>query len=137
MALTESQASAGSAVIGVAITTIGWALGGIAILALVLASVVVMVLKQPRTSREWAVALISTLVSSFGLGALAALYFGLHRHFSASDPFEVYIGLVAVGGMVFIGGLPGWVMVRIVFNTLERFQDKSLPEVVKAVKEAM
>lgn len=50
----------------------GAALGGAVVGGLTLSTLVVMLLKQPRTSREWAVALISTLVCSLGLGACPA-----------------------------------------------------------------
>lgn len=99
-----------------------------------LAAVVVMLVKQPRTPREWAIALISTLVCSLGLGAALVLYFGLHRPLASHNDVEVIAGLLQIIGVVFAAGLPGWVLVRIAFNTMNKFQDASADDVVEEVK---
>ena len=44
-----------------------------------LAAVVVMLMTPPRNKREWAVGLISTVVSSIGGGAMTVEHFGLHH----------------------------------------------------------
>lgn len=66
---------------GAAASIAGWKLLGGAAGALgvgaALATVVAMCLSLPRTLREWAVALISTVVSSLGGGALVIVKFGL------------------------------------------------------------
>ncbi|MFM9936982.1 MAG: hypothetical protein ACKVOL_12395 [Novosphingobium sp.] len=56
-----------------------------------LAAVVVMLMTPPRCKREWAVGLISTVVSSIGGGAAVIEHFGL-RHWANSP-----IGLCAAG----------------------------------------
>lgn len=43
--------------------------------------------------------------------------------------------LVALGGLIFGCGLPGWAIVRWVFNFIERNRDAGIDEVAKEVKE--
>lgn len=133
MSIDAAASAAGAAAKGVG----GAALGGAVVGGLTLSAVVVMVLKQPRTSREWIVALISTLVCSLGLGAFVVLYLGLHKALAAGDQAEVVFGLLQVGGAIFASGLPGWVLVRIAFNTMAKFQDKSADDVYRAGKELL
>ena len=71
-----------------------------------LAAVVVMLMTPPRSPREWAVGLISTVVSSIGGGAATIEHFGLHQWVNTP------IGLCAMGGLIFACGLPGWAIVR-------------------------
>lgn len=71
-----------------------------------LAAVVVMLMTPPRSPREWAVGLISTVVASIGGGAAVIEHFGLQPWVNSS------IGLCAMGGLVFACGLPGWAVVR-------------------------
>ena len=96
-----------------------------------LAAVVVMLMTPPRNKREWAVGLISTVVSSIGGGAITVEYFGLH-HWAFST-----VGLCALGGLIFACGLPGWAMVRWTFAFIEKRRDDSIDKVAKDVKELM
>lgn len=105
--------------------------------AVALASVIVMVIKRPRTVGEWTVALISTVMSSLGGGAAAVLYLGLHTRLQSPDAVEVYISLVAVGSLIFAAGLPGWVLVRVAFNTMAKFQDRSADDIYHDAKELL
>ena len=93
-----------------------------------LAAVVVMIMTPPRDKREWTVGLISTVVSSIGGGAVTVEHFQLH-HWAFST-----MGLCALGGLIFACGLPGWAMVRWVFNFIGKRRDASLDEVAKDVK---
>lgn len=93
-----------------------------------LGTVVVMLMTKPRTEREWAVALISSAVSSIGGGAATIMHFSLQHWFGS------FVGLMAIGGLFFACALPGWVLVRIAFNTMNRWQDKTAPEVAAEVK---
>lgn len=102
--------------------------------AVTLSAVIVMLVKQPRTAREWALALISTVVCSLGLGAWVVLYFGLHHALGSANHTEALFGLFQVGGVMFACGLPGWVLVRIAFNTMAKFQDKSLDDAYDDVR---
>ena len=110
------------------------ALGGTALAAAsgaTLAAVVVMLMTPPRDKREWAVGLISTVVSSIGGGAFTVEYFQLH-HWAFST-----VGLYAMGGLMFACGLPGWALVRWVFNFIEKNRDAGIDEIAKDVKEIL
>ena len=110
------------------------AIGGIAGASAIgagLAAVVAMCMMTPRSPKEWAVGLISTVVSSVGGGAAVIQYFGLQRW--AFEP----TGLVAMLGLVFACGLPGWAIVRWLFNYINKRQGADLAEVVQEVKGAL
>lgn len=104
---------------------------GVAAGASGLAALVVMIMMRPRSTAEWAVALISTLVSSIGGGAAVVQHFRLHAW--TND----YIGLVALFGLVFACGLPGWALVRWLFNFIEHRRDKDLADIVEDVRDAV
>lgn len=93
-----------------------------------LATVVVMCLTTPRSPREWAVGLISTLVGSICGGASLIMHLQLQSW--AYSP----IGLVALIGLTFACGLPGWALVRLSFNFIEKRRNADLADVVKEVK---
>ncbi len=93
-----------------------------------LAAVVVMLMTPPRDKREWTVGLISTVVSSICGGAITIEYFQLH-HWAFST-----VGLCAMGGLIFACGLPGWAVVRWLFNFISARRDESIDEVAKEVK---
>ncbi len=96
-----------------------------------LAAVVVMLMTPPRSSREWAVGLISTVVSSIGGGAAAIEHFGV-QHWVNSP-----IGLCAMGGLIFACGLPGWAAVRWVFNFIDKNSDAPIDAVARSVKDVL
>ena len=96
-----------------------------------LAAVVVMLMTPPRNKREWAVGLISTVVSSIGGGAMTVEHFGLH-HWAFST-----MGLCALGGLIFACGLPGWALVRWTFAFIDNRRDDSIDQVAKDVKEML
>ncbi len=93
-----------------------------------LAALVVMLMMWPRSRREGAVAFITTVVSSIGGGAAVVQHYGLQAW-----TYD-YIGLVALGGLIFACGLPGWAVVRWLFNFIERRRDKDIAEVVGEVR---
>ncbi|MGF6694769.1 hypothetical protein M2318_004858 [Metapseudomonas resinovorans] len=101
------------------------------VLGVPLAVAVVMIMTRPRTTPEWAVALISTVVVSIGGGAAVIQYFGLHEW--AVD----FYGLLALASLHFTCGLPAWVVVRAWFVYAERRRDASLPELVKEIRESV
>ena len=96
-----------------------------------LAAVVTMLMTPPRTKREWAVGLISTVVSSIGGGAFTVEYFQFH-HWALSTT-----GLCAMGGLMFACGLPGWALVRWIFNFIEKNRDASIDDIAKNAKELL
>ncbi|KJK22139.1 hypothetical protein UB46_23835 [Burkholderiaceae bacterium 16] len=104
---------------------------GVAAGASGLAAIVVMIMMKPRSTAEWAVALISTVVGSVAGGAAVVQYFGLQAW------THEYIGLVALFGLVFSCGLPAWAVVRWMFNFIERRRDKDLAEVADELRDAV
>ena len=117
---------------GAAAGAFGWkllgGLVGIAAIGAGLASVVVMCAMTPRSPREWAVGLISTVVFSIGGGAAVIQHYGLDAW--AHTP----IGLVAMLGLVFACGLPGLAIVRWLFNYIEAKRTATLADVVRDVR---
>ena len=124
---------ASSSVVGVAGAAAAYkAIGGPAIASAfgtTLAAVVVMLMTPPRNKREWTVGLISTVVSSIGGGAAAIQYFGVR------DWVNSQVGLIAMGGVIFACGLPGWAIVRWLFNFIDEHRDDSIDQVAKDVKD--
>lgn len=96
-----------------------------------LAAVVVMLWVQPKSPREWAMALISTVVSSVCGGAAVVQHYGL------TSWGDSYNGLVALAGIIFACGLPGWVIVRAVFAWLEKRKGKDIAELLNDAKGSM
>ncbi|WP_300340625.1 hypothetical protein [Accumulibacter sp.] len=107
------------------------AAGGAAAGGALLSAIVVMLMTPPRSMREWAVGLISTVVTGIGGGAMAVEYFRLQEWVDSAN------GLVALGGLIFGCGLPGWAIVRWVFNFIEKNRDAGIDEVAKEVKDVL
>lgn len=97
-----------------------------------LAAIVVMLWIQPKSKREWAMALICTVVSSVGGGAMAVEYLQL-QHLAVGG----LVGLMALGGLIFACGLPGWVIVRAGFAWADKRKAMDLGELVRDAKEIM
>ncbi|NML62285.1 hypothetical protein HHL21_14605 [Massilia sp. RP-1-19] len=120
---------------GAAAGAAGWSvIGGLAGAGAIgagLAAVVVMCAITPRSAKEWAVGVISTVVASIGGGAAVIQHYGLEHW--AFTPF----GLVAMLGLVFACGLPGWAIVRWLFNYIERRRGADLGEVISDVRGAL
>ena len=112
------------------------AAGGIALYKLgafgfvaVLAAVVVMAMTLPKTVREFTVAMISTSVSSICGGAFVVRWLGI-AHWVNDDA-----GMIAIGGIIFVCGLPAWVLVRAWFKWAEKRRDKDLAEIASDLAE--
>lgn len=112
------------------------AAGGIALYKLgafgfvaVLAAVVVMAMTLPKTAREFVVATISTSVSSICGGAFVVRWLGIGSW--ANDD----LGVIAIGGLIFVCGLPAWVLVRAWFKWAEKRRDKDLAEIATDLSE--
>jgi len=112
------------------------AAGGIALYKLgafgfvaVLASVVVMSMTLPRTMREFVVAMISTTVSSICGGAFVVRWQGI------SEWVNDELGMIAIGGVIFVCGLPAWVLVRAWFRWAEKRRDQDLGELAQGLAE--
>ncbi|WXL27747.1 hypothetical protein WG219_09970 [Ectopseudomonas mendocina] len=106
-------------------------LGVLGLLVALAAAIVVMAMTVPKTVREFTVALISTLMFSLGGGAGVIRWYEL-QHW-ANDQF----GLIALLGLVFVCGLPGWVVVRAWFVYAEKRRTASLVEILRELKRAI
>jgi len=69
--------------------------------------------------------------TGIGGGAIAVQYFRLQEW------VDSVTGLVALGGLIFGCGQPGWAIVRWVFNFIARNRDAGIDEVAKEVKEVL
>ena len=127
--LITSAAAAGVAG-AAAFKALGW-FAAVAGAATVLATIVVMVMTLPRARGEWAVALISTVIASVGGGATVIQYFEVAHWIGSGN------GAMALGGIYFVCGLPGWAIVRWVFNFINKRRDADLAEVVDDVRESL
>lgn len=103
-------------------------LGVLGAFAAVLVTIVVMAMTLPKTVREFVVAMICTVVSSIGGGAFVIRWFEL-QHFASDD-----IGIIALGAVIFVCGLPGWVFVRAGFVYAEARKHMSLIDMISEIK---
>lgn len=114
------------------VATITWKLlGGLAAifaLGAALVTIVVMCITTPRSPKEWAVGIISTVVSSIAGGSFVIQHFEL-QHW-VNSPF----GLVSMIGLVFACGLPGWAIVRWTFNYINSKNGATITQVVADVR---
>lgn len=114
----------------------GVAAGGAA-----LATVVVMSMTMPKDRREWAVALISTVVSSLALGSYAAVWLGVSDQIAAAaitgDNTALLTALATFGGISFACGLPGWFLVRSAFRWMHKRNDKDLAELASEARKVL
>ena len=88
-------------------------------------------LTQPRSPREWTVALLATTASSIYGGAFAARYFGWHIWAAEEN------GFMLLGGLYLICGLPAWVLIRAAFAWSEKRKGKDLHELAKDAAQAV
>lgn len=120
---------------GAAAGAAGWkVIGGLAGMGAIgagLATFVVMAMTKPKSDQEWRVALASTFAGSVGGGAALVKYLGIERW--ADD----FVGLIALGFLIFACGLPAWALVRATFKWIEKRKDADLGEIVKEVREVI
>lgn len=127
--ITMSEPGPLTAAGGIALYKLG-AFGFVSGFAMVLVAAVVMAMTLPRTVREFSVALISTLAFSAGGGAFVVRWLEI-GHWAQDD-----VGMIALSGVVFICGLPGWLLVRSLFAWSEAKKDRQITEIVDAVLDA-
>lgn len=109
---------------------IGGAAGAMGVGA-ALVSIVVMLMTPPRSPREWAVGLISTVMGSICGGAFVI------EHFNMQVLMTSFNGLLAVLGIAFACGLPAWAIVRWVFTYIARRQDADIAQIAEEVRRQM
>lgn len=102
---------------------------------LAMGAIVVMSLTMPNRKIDFFAALISTVISSLCGGAYAVQYFDLLAGvLLAPTMTHLYIALAQVGGVFFLCGLPGWVLVRSVFVFTEARKTKGIDVLVGDAK---
>ncbi|GJN49454.1 MULTISPECIES: hypothetical protein [Pseudomonas] len=106
-------------------------LGVLGILSTVLVAIVVMSMTLPRSGREFVVAMISTVVASLGGGAFVIRWLEI-GHWINDD-----IGLIGLGAVVFVCGLPAWVSVRAWFAYTEASKGRTLLELIRELRGAV
>lgn len=89
------------------------------------AAYIVMSMQRPKDDKEWKHALFVTLLASVCGGCAVIQYFGL-KHW-----FDDAVGTVAVLGLVFACGLPGWFIVRAVFIWQRQNDSKSIADLFR------
>ena len=126
--MTEPASSAAAGAVGWKL--IG-GLAGIGSLAAALAFFFVWCMNPPKSRKEMALTLVSTLISS-GCGAA-----GLVKYWGIEVWMHDGFGLLALGGLFFACGLPGSALVTMVFTTMERRKDKDLAEIAAEVRKQL
>jgi len=106
-------------------------LGVLGACSAILVTIVVMAMTLPKTAREFVVAMICTVVSSIGGGAFVIRWLDL-QHYANDD-----IGVIALTAVIFVCGLPAWVVVRGWFAYTEARKGRSLLELIREVREAV
>ncbi|WP_139024638.1 hypothetical protein [Acinetobacter baumannii] len=56
--------------------------------------------------------------------------------FEQEYKFHPVWGMIALGGFFFVCGLPGWALVRWIFNFIDKQEGKTIVEVIKEFKKA-
>lgn len=105
----------------------GWALASTAGAAL--SAFVVMCLTPPQKPKEWALCLITTAISSICGGAFVIAKLEL-QHWAFDD-----VGLLAMLGLVFACGLPGWAIVRWAFNYINKHRNDDIGDICDDVRD--
>lgn len=123
---TASSAAAGAA----SWKLIGGAAGAMG-LGAALVSIVVMLMTPPRSPKEWAVGLISTVMGSICGGAFVI------EHFNMQALMGSFNGLLAVLGIAFACGLPAWAIVRWTFTFIQNRRDGDIAQIADEVRRQM
>lgn len=112
---------------GLALYKLG-AFGAVALLA----AVVVMAMLPPKSFRESVVMLSTTLVGSIGGGSFLVQWYGWQAW------ADTHFGLMALAGVIFVCGLPAWVIVRGLFLWAEaRKEGLTLIDIIRDIKQAV
>ncbi len=104
---------------------------GIGLVVVILAMVVVFMSRMPRSPKEWVIGLISTIVSGLSLGSAVVVKFGLLDWARVSDPLESWVGMIAIGGVIFSCGLMGWAIFRWGSNWIKAREGHQIDSVIR------
>ncbi len=95
------------------------------------ALVILMTFMQPKTRAELGAALSATAACCLAGGSTIVTYFGLGEWLL--QPF----GDIALGGVYFAAGVPGWAFMRALFLLLEKIKNTPLDDVVRDAKDKL
>lgn len=104
-------------------------MGAIIGLCAVAVATVVIMTRVPRSRAEWVVGLTTTVIASLTGGSFLIVKLGLN------DWANDWFGMMALGGFYFMAGLPGWAIVRWIFNYINLREDSSIVDVMREIKE--
>lgn len=98
------------------------------LLSVAMIATVVMMTRMPKNPQEWAVGIICTVVSSIAGGSFVIMYLKLHQWVN-----DIW-GVLALGGLFFICGLPGWFLVRLTANFMHHHESKNIIELIRYIR---
>lgn len=116
-----ASGSAGAALSGGKVMAAFGVVGGI------LMTIIVITFNPPKSKKETFAAIVSSLVFSLGGACALILYFGM------SIPSNIY-GLLFFLALCFVCAGPGWFMVRLFFNQMDKFKNKDVGQIISVIK---
>lgn len=90
-------------------------------------ALIVMVFLEPQSKKEKLLCFLSTFMFAVCLSSAIKIYFG----FDLPDTLD---GHITYAGLVIASGVPGWVVVRAAFLTLEKMKGKDIGQIIAIVK---
>jgi len=93
----------------------------------ILSALIVMVFLEPQSKKEKFLCFLSTFMFAVCLSSAIKIYFGF-------DLPQTLDGHIAYAGLVISSGIPGWVIVRAAFLTLDKMKGKDIGQIVAIVK---
>lgn len=93
----------------------------------VASSLIVMVFLEPQSRKEKLLCFVSTFVFAACLSSAIKVYYG----FDIPDTFD---GNIANAGLIITCGMPGWVVIRALFLTLEKMKGKDIGQIIAIIR---
>lgn len=90
-------------------------------------SLIVMVFLEPQSKKEKLLCFISTFIFAACLSSAIKVYYG----FTIPETFD---GNIANAGLIIACGMPGWVIIRALFLTLEKMKGKDIGQIIAIVR---
>lgn len=97
-------------------------------ICILLCYLVVVMTRLPRTTEEWVVSLVTTVIGSIAGGASVVMYFNLQHYINS------WFGLCVLGGVIFTAGLPFWAIARWTFNYIHKKENADITEIITDIK---
>lgn len=92
-----------------------------------LSAILVMVFLEPQSKKEKFLCFMSTLIFAACASSAIKIYFGI-------DLPDTSDGRLANAGLTIASGMPGWVMVRALFMTLEKMKGKDIGQIIAIIR---